>query len=639
MITYFLQTSLCWLIFYALYASLLRKATFFTINRAYLLLSLALGLMLPWAGALNIYDTSSNTAAQYLYPITIGVAQFEAVVTPSAEVNNSINWSTIFIAIYAIGLLWMSIQFILAIRRIHYLYQFAERQATPHYSLVITNEIHAPFSFLNYLFWSARLNYTAQEQEKIMLHEAAHIKGRHSIDILLIELLKILFWPCLPIYFYSKSIRSVHEYLADKAVLNSNIKKKQYGLLLMRQAVSGPPLALVNHFYTSQLKQRIIMMTKTKTRQSVRVRYLLILPLAVLLAFAFALPTKSATSPPLVETLDTEGGQLPIFAGCEQLESLQEQQACSKERLISFIIEKLKYPEAAKAEGKEGTVIVQYTVSAEGLVEDAIVIKSLGYGMDEAALAVVNNLPRWTPAQKDGKAIATQLKLPFQFKLTDKEKVASYKVVEEMPRFPGCEDEPSAEKLKSCSNRALFQFIYNNIKYPKDASKANVEGTAVASFIINKMGKLENIRITRSVYPSIDEEVIRVVHLMNDMEENWIPGKQDGKAVNVDFSLPVKFMLTSEETTSEPKEKLQLVNYNLSPNPTNGQLRLRFQGDLKAIAIQLIDVDGKVIATDKRLNFDGYYDQTFDVGKAPKGLITVQITQGEQVFTDKVVLQ
>ncbi|MCG8326952.1 MAG: TonB family protein [Chitinophagales bacterium] len=639
MITYFLQTSLCWLIFYALYASLLRKATFFTINRVYLLMSLVLGLILPWAGTLNLYETTPNTAAQYLYPITSGVAQIEAVVTPPTEVNTMINWNTILIVIYTIGVFWMSVQFILALKRIHHLYQFAERQASPHYSLLITNEIHAPFSFLNYLFWSARLNYTEQEQEKIMLHEAAHIKGRHSIDILLLELLKIPFWPCLPIYFYSKSVRSVHEYLADEAVLNANIKKKQYGLLLMRQAVSGPPLALVNHFYTSQLKQRIIMMTKTKTRQSVRVRYLLVLPLAVLLAFAFARPTESSNYSPMVESLETGGDPLPIFAGCEQLETLQKQQACSKEKLISFIIEKLKYPEAAKAEGKEGTVIVEFTINAEGWVEDATVLKSVGYGMDEAALAVVNDLPRWKPAQKDGKALASQLKLPFQFKLTDEEKVASYKVVDEMPRFPGCENETSAKELKSCVDKALLQFIYENIKYPKDASKANVEGTAVASFVVNKMGKLENIRITKSVYPSIDDEVMRVVHLMNDMEENWIPGKLDGKAVNVDFSIPVKFVLAPKETASKPKASLELVNYILSPNPTNGQLHLRFQSDLKAVTIQLIDIDGKVIATDKRSNFDGYYDQAFDVGRAPKGLITVQITQGEQVFTDKVMLQ
>jgi TonB family protein len=88
---------------------------------------------------------------------------------------------------------------------------------------------------------------------------------------------------------------------------------------------------------------------------------------------------------------------------------------------MAFMQQHLRYPEAARAAGAEGMVVVQFTVGENGKVRDAKVVKHGSHGMDEAALAVVRKMPQWTPGSKDGKAVATELKLPVKFKLDTKD--------------------------------------------------------------------------------------------------------------------------------------------------------------------------------------------------------------------------
>lgn len=116
-----------------------------------------------------------------------------------------------------------------------------------------------------------------------------------------------------------------------------------------------------------------------------------------------------------------------------------------------------------------------------------------------------------------------------------------YRVVEEMPRFPGCEDEPENGPAKDkCAQRKLMEYLGENLQYPKAAKENNLEGMVVASFIVDSsFGNISDIKILKSLGSGCDEEVIRVMKNMPP----WIPGKQNGKNVNVRYTLPVKFKL------------------------------------------------------------------------------------------------
>lgn len=119
-----------------------------------------------------------------------------------------------------------------------------------------------------------------------------------------------------------------------------------------------------------------------------------------------------------------------------------------------------------------------------------------------------------------------------------------FKVVEQMPRFPGCEDKGGSDKeKKQCADKKMLEFIYKNIKYPAIARENGVEGTCVIQFVVEKSGEVKDAKVVRDIGAQCGAEALRVVELMNTKGIKWTPGKQRGRAVRVQFNLPVKFRL------------------------------------------------------------------------------------------------
>lgn len=118
-----------------------------------------------------------------------------------------------------------------------------------------------------------------------------------------------------------------------------------------------------------------------------------------------------------------------------------------------------------------------------------------------------------------------------------------YKVVEEMPRFPGCEDIADDMKRKQCAQQELLKYVYKNLIYPTEARNKGVEGTVVITFVVEIDGRVSNARIVRDLSDGLGEEALRVINQMNLDGIRWIPGSQRGEAVRIQFNLPVKFKL------------------------------------------------------------------------------------------------
>jgi protein TonB len=118
-----------------------------------------------------------------------------------------------------------------------------------------------------------------------------------------------------------------------------------------------------------------------------------------------------------------------------------------------------------------------------------------------------------------------------------------FKVVEQMPRFPGCEDLGSEEEKKQCAQKKLLEYIYANIKYPPIARENGVEGMVVVKFVVDKDGSISDPQVVRDIGAGCGDEALRVVKSMNKENIKWIPGKQRGRPVRVQFNLPVKFQL------------------------------------------------------------------------------------------------
>lgn len=137
----------------------------------------------------------------------------------------------------------------------------------------------------------------------------------------------------------------------------------------------------------------------------------------------------------------------------------------------------------------------------------------------------------------------TKRKLPKVKK--PKEKITKiFQVVEQMPRFPGCEGVGGSDaNKKACADKKMLEYIYKNIKYPTIARENGVEGMAVISFVVEPDGSISNMQIVRDPGAGLGEEALRVVEKMQNLPQKWIPGKQRNENVRVQFNLPVKFRL------------------------------------------------------------------------------------------------
>ncbi len=465
---YLLEVSMCWLLFYALYQLFFKKETFFELNRFYLIGAVLGGLILPtiefWPT--ELVPSGSSITSIYLQEITISLEH-----TAAQSIFTNWAWKDILFIIYMSGLIFFSLRFLAGCLGIFWLLVHSTREKIEHYYLIKTDKQHAPFSFFGYLFVSKQDIKGKEGISQVYTHEKAHIDGWHSIDVLLLEVLSIVFWFHPMIYLFRKDLRDVHEYLADAEVLKTT-SKVFYSHLLLEQSLPG--FRLGNNFNHSQLKKRLKMMTKLKSPRQAMSKYLLIVPALI-----------CAT----------------IFFSCQEKEAQVEPTSSLEKKM-------------QKKSNKANSKLVQNEQS------------------DSTPL---------TENQKDAKKKWAD---GLTSKLTEKNQpnVDYFNIVDEMPMFPGCEGISDYKDRKNCAEKKMLEYIYTNIKYPESARTKGKSGMVVISFVVNKTGTLTKFKLERDPGYMMGEESLRVMQSM----PLWNPGKQNGEAVNVKFTLPVRFRLADD---------------------------------------------------------------------------------------------
>jgi beta-lactamase regulating signal transducer with metallopeptidase domain len=325
MLSYILQVTICLAVFYTLYAAVLSRETFFGINRWFLLGTLGLSLLIPILPAFVQLNAEPTFASYTLEPVVIGIQDASVALSTSIETPW---WLTMLLVIYCTGVGLLCIRFVMGLKSIVRMYNAAtSSEKYGAQEIVISPLTSVPFSFFKWIFLPEEHQLTESELSEIVTHESAHGSAGHSIDVLFMELTCIVLWPSPVIYFYRKSLRRVHEYLADAVVLRQT-PLKQYGHLLLSRTAPGMQLALANHFFHNQLKHRIMMMTKHKSKRRALAKYTALLPVLLLTLALFAFrgsdynvsPEKSVTG----IVLDTVPGEIfkvveemPRFPGCE----------------------------------------------------------------------------------------------------------------------------------------------------------------------------------------------------------------------------------------------------------------------------------------------------------------------------------
>ena len=205
--------------------------------------------------------------------------------------------------------------------------------------------------------------------------------------------------------------------------------------------------------------------------------------------------------------------QMPQFPGGERA-------------LMKFLQENVKYPPEAVKDSIQGRVVVKFIVDSLGYVGEIEVVRSVHELLDEEAVRVCKTLPRFAPGRILGKAVNVWYTLPVTFKLQDKLEPEKPKDVEVKAEFPGGEE-------------ALSQFLKDHIKYPPKAAKKKIQGRVEVEFMVDKTGKVSDVRVVNSVNKDLDREALRVCGLLPD----FIPATVNGEPVDVLFKLPISFKI------------------------------------------------------------------------------------------------
>ena len=262
------------------------------------------------------------------------------------------------------------------------------------------------------------------EPDALMHHEEAHIRQRHTADVLFTELVRAVFWYNPVLWLYKLAVQEVHEFLADRVASDAVAPIEiDYPRQLVAYALCVAPTALVTPFVSmSTLKQRIVMLKKPQSNRRALLQYALVLPVAGLLTLC----TQPDRDQPITETLlkveQSEARQSivvdgPIFTVVEQ----QPEFPGGWAGLSQYLAQSIKYPAAAQRADVSGRVFLSFVVTKNGEITDVNLLKGIGFGADEEAIRVTAQMPRWIPGKQNGRAVNVKYNLPINFTLENKQ--------------------------------------------------------------------------------------------------------------------------------------------------------------------------------------------------------------------------
>ncbi len=629
-------------VLWLVYRFLFRNSNRLHFNRYFLLTSMLLALAMPLLGLLSgIEVPQMATLKQQLFN---GIMLNEVIVTPDGqpvlpEVMVTTNatpsrfsvWQVIG-GIYLVGVGVMTLLFLIKLGRLVVLIIRSPKRKMDGCTAVFTGREQGSFSFFRYAFFP-----NENVDPDILRHEISHIEHHHSWDILFAEVMMILQWFNPFIYLYKKELQSLHEYQADRDVVATGVDKKNYMMLILQQCTAVDFSGMSNNFSLILTKKRIKMITKNEKAKGLWWRLLATLPvLAILLIANTKVTAQEKTADDKKMNVEI-GGQFAVFGDdgkplqltdttiyaddgtyitmessdafdpitgepCKKLtvtsfsadgtpgndffiteakkngdttmynietfsvsgslfETLLDVATSTKdtvyqiaeempefpggvEALMDFVGKNVKYPEEAKEKEISGRVFVSFVIEKDGSVNEVKVMRGIGGGCDEEAVRVIKGMPKWKPGMQKGKPVRVSYMMPLNFKLSDSQptkpaqkadvskpdmkpdKNGVYQICEQMPEFPG-------------GVEALMDFVAKNVVYPQEAMDKEISGRVYVSFVIEKDGSVNEVKVMKGIGGGCDDEAVRVIKAM----PKWKPGKQDGKPVRVSYMMPITFKL------------------------------------------------------------------------------------------------
>ena len=282
---YLLKANISLLLFCAGYYAVLRRLTFYSLNRIYLICALLFSAIYPLVD-LSAFVQQHQQLAQPVQAVQIIMVNWQAPVKAAAPKLIQTDWWMLGRTVFFAGIMCMMIRFGLQLVVLYRLIRKAKHQTLYNYRVKAIDQQINPFSFWQSIYINPH-HHEPEQLKAILAHEQVHVTGWHTLDILLAELSLIAYWFNPGVWLIKKAIAENIEFITDRTILQQGADSKQYQYSLLHVALTAGTPAMVNHFNFSKLKKRIMMMNSEASSKSKLMRYLFILPLVCILLLCF----------------------------------------------------------------------------------------------------------------------------------------------------------------------------------------------------------------------------------------------------------------------------------------------------------------------------------------------------------------
>lgn len=503
---YLLQMASWLTAFWLVYQLLLRKETYFELNRWFLISGLIVSIVAP------------------LFPVRYQVL-INSEVTLFVETSPAATLSTttiehakpdILLIIYVLGAIISLLLLFFQLLKLKLIRLNGKSLIIDNQKVYQTGKNIVPFSTFGDVYIGNNLN-DPDQLKCIVAHEKVHIIERHWADLLLLEVVRTLQWFNPILILYRKAMMQNHEYLADRGAIAQGISSQVYQGILANQMLGFQAISIANSFNRGNKNKRLKMMNANKSKSIFKLKPLLVLPLIAIILFAFAKPeyayqaktTKATTQETTInvkgKVVDKNGEPMP--GASILLESRSN--GCVSNTKGEFELKNVSPDDA---------IIVSF-VGFQTIKKK--VAKKINFKMHQSTLSIKVKKDRDVPPPppppvKEEEELLILEDTPSQ---QDAPQPPPFIIVEDVPHYPG-------------GQFALAAYII------KETAKVNKKGTVFVNFTVSAKGTVEEVKVAKSSGDkTLDKKAIEIVEGM----EKWTPGKQRGKPVSVKYNIEIEF--------------------------------------------------------------------------------------------------
>ncbi|MBR5138069.1 MAG: M56 family metallopeptidase [Alistipes sp.] len=592
-LVYLGQSALCLAALYLIYKVAMSHETLHILNRVVLLGSIILSALLPLCRV--------KIVKEYDVLPTVKTIEVDDMVVVENVPELGIDFVSLFkdiaVALFALGFLFMLLRLLVSIYSVWRLVHSGRMSVIEEdVTLTVVSKLSTPFSWFGHIVASEE--DMREYRDMILSHELAHIRLRHSWDVLFADLALCLWWFNPAMWLLRRELQSLHEYQADEAVINNGVNAKNYQMLLIKRAAGARLHSVANCLNHSNLKNRITMMCKKTSSRWAATKALLVLPVVAVSLSAFA---TTVYVPREVQNKITEN-----FANEQIEEKTNPIIAVGGEIIPNGDLSSIPHDDVwqinkthnyADLPKELKEVLTEEEVTQRGVVfadlakdrPNVIVVDEKVMPFDKVGLSNYVNpddIHSKTTIRESGQ-------IPSELNLTKEQAEKGVHIIEtkqyvESKNASSTQQQQDlpfikVEKMPTFQGgdlNAYRNWVQSQIQYPAEAAAKNISGRVIFSFVVEKDGSSSDFTIMASPDKSLSAEVERVFKT----SPKWEAGVQMGKKVRVKYTVPIVFNMQGAE---EKKTELVVANEILAINNSEPYIKVEkmptFQGgDLNA---------------------------------------------------------